>query len=164
MADISYSDKMLLSKCLIQSGYVLDFSNRTFEMFVFDSVGINIYDQKYSIDGDSKGKRLMCFLRIESNYTAAKLIEDLYKHKKTHCPYWFEAEPDEAFLQNEKLKILCDHLRNTSGIGEITIFKELLIEDYEKKETIFILLKEIEDALRQQKFQDRKSTRLNSSH
>lgn len=153
MADISYADKMLLSKCFINSGYVLDFSNRTFEMFVFDSVGINIYEQKYSIDGESKGKRLMCFLRIEPNYIAAKLIEDLYKYKKEHCPHWFQADFDTIFLQEEKLQNLCQQLKNTSGIGEVATIKETLIEDYDKKETIIILLKEVEDALRQKKFQ-----------
>ena len=29
------------------SGYVLDFSNRTFEEFVLDSTGREIYDEKY---------------------------------------------------------------------------------------------------------------------
>ena len=153
MANISYADKMLLSKYFINSGYVLDFSNRTFEMFVFDSTGINIYEQKYSAEGESKGKRLMYFLSIEPNYTAAKLIEDLYKYKQEHCPHWFQTEATTALSQEEKLQNLCKQLRNTSGIGEVTVIKEVLIEDYEKKETILILLKEIEDALRQKKFQ-----------
>lgn len=152
MANISYEDKMLLSKCFINSGFVLDFSNRTFEMFVFDSVGTNIYDQKYNAGGDSKGKKLMYFLEVEPNYIAAKLIEDLYKHKKEHCPQWFQ-DVEKDIIQEEKIQNLCKQLKNTSGIGEVAVFKEVLIDDYEKKETILILLKEIEEALRQKKFQ-----------
>ncbi len=152
MADISYSDNILISKCFINSGCVLDFSNSSFEMFVFDSVGINIYDQKYNTGGDSKGKKLIYFLKVEPNYIAAKLIEDLYKHKKDHCRQWFQ-DVEKDSIQEEKIQNLCKQLKNTSGIGEVAIFREALIEDYEKKETIIILLKEIEEALRQKKFQ-----------
>jgi hypothetical protein len=62
MADLSYIEKRHLEKILgMGSGYVLDFSNRTFEEFVVDSTGKNIYDEKYSSAGGSKANRLRAF-------------------------------------------------------------------------------------------------------
>ena len=43
-------------------GYVLDFSDRTFEEF-FAELGVNIEEERYHVDGRSKAKRLRCFLK-----------------------------------------------------------------------------------------------------
>ena len=48
MSDLSNIEKRNLERLFgMGSGYVLDFSNRTFEEFIFDSTGKNIYDSKY---------------------------------------------------------------------------------------------------------------------
>jgi hypothetical protein len=48
MSDLSNKEKRKLERAFgMASGYVLDFSNRTFEEFILDSVGIEIYDDKY---------------------------------------------------------------------------------------------------------------------
>ena len=44
------------------SGYVLDFSDRTFAQFFKENVGINIYDDRYKYNGGSKAKRLRALL------------------------------------------------------------------------------------------------------
>jgi hypothetical protein len=44
------------------SGYVLDFSNRTFEEFVLDSIGKSIYAAEYETGGGSKANRLRALL------------------------------------------------------------------------------------------------------
>ena len=42
-------EKKKLERILgMSSGYVLDFSNRTFEEFVFESTGREMYDEKYN--------------------------------------------------------------------------------------------------------------------
>jgi hypothetical protein len=49
MANLSFAEKHKLEKLLgMGSGYVLDFSNRTFQEFVFDSVARDIEDPKYA--------------------------------------------------------------------------------------------------------------------
>ena len=66
MADLNYSDKRIIEKLLgMESGYVLDFSNRIFEEFVYDTVGINIYESKYDFESGSKANRLRAFLKLE---------------------------------------------------------------------------------------------------
>lgn len=43
MSDLTNIEKRNLERLFgMSSGYVLDFSNRTFEEFIFDSVGISI--------------------------------------------------------------------------------------------------------------------------
>lgn len=57
MTDLTNAEKRKLERALgMGSGYVLDFSNRTFEEFIFDSVGIDIYDNKYDYESGSKGQ------------------------------------------------------------------------------------------------------------
>lgn len=78
MADISFNEKKNLERLFqMGGGYVLDFSNRTFEEFVLDSVSISIYDEKYAYDSGSKANRLRAFWSAEPNHIVGKLIADL---------------------------------------------------------------------------------------
>src|SRR5690554_2004275 len=67
----------------MKSGYVMDFSDRTFKEFVGDAVGIDIYDEKYNYETGSKANRLRGFWSEESNYNIAILLEELLE-------YWFD--------------------------------------------------------------------------
>jgi hypothetical protein len=59
MANLTYVDKLQLGKLLgMGSGYVLNFSDRTFQEFVFDCVGIDMYAPGMDGGGSSKVKRL----------------------------------------------------------------------------------------------------------
>ena len=62
MSDLSTSDKMKLEKIFgMGSGYVLDFSNRTFGEFILENVGIDIFLSKYDYMSGSKANRLGAF-------------------------------------------------------------------------------------------------------
>ena len=81
MSDLSKMEKRKLERALdMSSGYVLNFSNRTFEEFFIESVNIEIYDQKYDYGSGSKANRMRAFWDIEPNYIVAQalgtLIED----------------------------------------------------------------------------------------
>ena len=46
MANLSFNEKQLIESVFdMSSGYVLDFSNRTFEEFMKDVVNYNIYEK-----------------------------------------------------------------------------------------------------------------------
>jgi hypothetical protein len=78
MADLTPQEKRDFERVLgMGDGYVLNFSNRTFEEFVLDSTGRLIYDAKYSYGSGSKANRLCGFWREESNPVAGKLLGDL---------------------------------------------------------------------------------------
>ena len=78
MADLTIIQKRNLDRLFgMETGYVLDFTNRTFTQFVLDSVGKNIYDSKYDFGTGSKANRLRVFWNLEPNSVVGKLIGDL---------------------------------------------------------------------------------------
>ena len=55
MADLTYIERANIEKFLgMKSGYVMDFSDRTFQEFVGEAVGLNINDEKYYYSSNSK--------------------------------------------------------------------------------------------------------------
>ena len=81
MSDLSNIEKRSLERLFdMGSGYVLDFSNRTFEEFILDSTGKSVYDSKYDNASGSKANRLRAFWSVEPNYVVAKLLGDLLQY------------------------------------------------------------------------------------
>src|SRR5581483_7320579 len=90
MSNLSFIERSKLEKLLgMSSGYVLDFSNRTFQEFVADSVGQDIFDAKYDYGSGSKANRLRAFWKLEPNPVVGKLLTDL-------AAYYRETAADEA--------------------------------------------------------------------
>jgi hypothetical protein len=86
MSDIRTIDIRIVDEVFdMQSGYVLDFSDRTMSIFFEEELNIDIDAAIYRDDGDSKAKRLRCFLRKVDNATAAKTLRALLAYKKTFC-------------------------------------------------------------------------------
>lgn len=78
MSDLRWLEKTQLEKLLqMGGGYVLDFSNRTFEEFVLESTGRWIYADEYAAQGGSKANRLRAFWKLEANHIVARLVSDL---------------------------------------------------------------------------------------
>lgn len=93
MATLTYQERRNLEKLFkMSSGYVLNFSDRTFEEFVYDAVGLNIHDEKYCVNGTSKARKLRCFLDIEDDYIAGRLLERL-------VDYAAEREEDDELVE-----------------------------------------------------------------
>ena len=85
--------KMLERDCIEElfgmgSGYVMDFSNRTFSEFFRESARVDIYSDKYAANGDSKAKRLRAFIELETDPLVGKTLSDLleYWRYKTSQP------------------------------------------------------------------------------
>lgn len=73
MSSLKHIDRVMLERFLdMGSGYVCDFSNRTFSDFVVEAVGVDIDDPKYG-DG-SKANRLRAFWHLESDAKVATLL------------------------------------------------------------------------------------------
>lgn len=143
MADLNYSDKQTIEKFLeMNSGYVLDFNNRTFEEFVYDSVGINIYDSKYDYASGSKANRLRIFFKIESNNRVGTLLNSF-------CDYWNSKVGLYSSMFDSSNQHLCDkckaivlRLKQDSVVEEIEVIKE----DINDKD-ISLLAKSIRDSI-----------------
>lgn len=59
------------------SGYVLDFTNGTFSDFFRDVAKLDIYHEKYAVNGDSKARRLRVFWEIESDQLVGQVLSEL---------------------------------------------------------------------------------------
>jgi hypothetical protein len=97
MSDLTSSEKRKLEKLFqMGSGYVLDFSNRTFAEFVEESSGRDIYDARYDYGSGSKANRLRAFWEQEPNHLAGKVLSDLLEHCRASV-----GEPERAQLFEE---------------------------------------------------------------
>lgn len=76
--DIKLFDEVFKSA----SGYVLDFSNRTMRDFFEEELSIDIDNEMYLDDGDSKAKRLRCFIKKTDRNTVLKVIYKLWVYRK----------------------------------------------------------------------------------
>lgn len=86
MADLSYNEKRKLEQFLqMGSGYVLDFSNRTFREFVHDSTGLDIDDPEVGGFG-SKASRLRHFWDRRPDHIIGKLLKDFVAYREDDSP------------------------------------------------------------------------------
>jgi hypothetical protein len=76
MSNLSSIERRKLERLFrMSSGYVLDFSDRTFSEFFEEHTRIDIDAQSYRERGTSKANRLRSFWIIEGNYLVGKVIE-----------------------------------------------------------------------------------------
>lgn len=91
MSSLSMADRQILEKHFgMASGYVLNFSDRTFGEFVSEAVDCFIHDEKYTTGGTSKANKLRTFWKIESDYMAGKIILAMVDYEAT-----LNTAPDE---------------------------------------------------------------------
>ena len=83
MADLKYGDKHSLEELLgMSSGYVLNFTDRTFYEFFRDVADVDIHTEKYSIYGTSKARKLRAFWDVEPDHLVGKVLVELFKVAK----------------------------------------------------------------------------------
>jgi hypothetical protein len=83
MANLTFLEKNKLEKLFgMGSGYVLNFTDRTFREFVADTTGRDIFDQTYAYASGSKANRLRAFWREEPNHVVGKLLQELFQYHK----------------------------------------------------------------------------------
>jgi hypothetical protein len=84
MSDLTFLERRQLENLLqMGGGYVLDFSNRTFQEFVADAVRRNIDDLKYNYASGSKANRLREFWKSEPNLVVGTLVRALVEYSAT---------------------------------------------------------------------------------
>jgi hypothetical protein len=83
---LSLIEKRDLEKFLdMGGGYVLGFSNRTFQEFILDSTGLDIDDERIGGLG-SKANRLRHFWTTQSDNVVGTLIQSLVEYVETESP------------------------------------------------------------------------------
>lgn len=76
----------------MHSGYVLNFSDRTFAEFFEDEFSIEIEDEKYYSNGSSKAKRLRAFFETEEPFLVSKVARRLWEVRQDIPKYKQDSE------------------------------------------------------------------------
>ena len=78
MSSLTHIEKQKLERELgMGSGYVLDFSNRTFEEFFREVVVVPIYDPRFELGSGSKANRLRAFWQVATDAQLRLFLEGL---------------------------------------------------------------------------------------
>jgi hypothetical protein len=77
MANLDFTEKDLIDKLLNSGGYVLDFTNRTFQAFVYEKIQVDVYNKYHNL---SKGKMLYAILDDFDDITVGKLLLELLRY------------------------------------------------------------------------------------
>jgi hypothetical protein len=107
MSSFKMAERQILEQHFgMASGYVLNFSDRTFGEFVFEGVGREIHDLKYTAGGTSKANKLRTFWKTESDSIVGKLILALVDYDATLNP----KQDAEAKARAEKCRHIATRL------------------------------------------------------
>ena len=81
MSALNTNEKQALEKLFqMGSGYVLNFTDRTFGEFFRDDMGVSIFDEKYNYASGSKANRLRGFWQAGEDALVSKSIEALLEY------------------------------------------------------------------------------------
>lgn len=99
------------------SGYVMDFSNASFQSFFARTLSIDIYQEQWAKLGNSKGKRLRCFLDQAADSDALQILTQLkaYKEAANWKADWHSPD-DDARIKSELARVLA-RLSNGQKLG-----------------------------------------------
>ena len=122
MSDLTSIEKRKLERLLdMGGGYVLNFSNRTFDEFVVECTGRSIYDPKYAHGSGSKANQLRGFWAEESNPIVARLLAALIEYVES------ERMSDDAALVADCRKII-NRLEQSSPVAEVEAIAQIANE------------------------------------
>lgn len=106
MSSLSYAERRSLEQALgMSSGYVAGFTNREFQEFVHEVIGMDVYDGKYARNGQSKAARLRAVWSLEDDQDVAALLEALHEHWEVIRP------PDAPWEPPTALRTVASRLR-----------------------------------------------------
>ncbi len=116
MSSIRSIDILLIDDLFeMGSGYVLNFSDRTFAEFFARELEIDIGDATYARNGGSKAKRLRCFLQTVDDTTAVRTLHALWEYREA---LRLHQQREESIINAEsRLNILIQRLSNDSDGG-----------------------------------------------
>ena len=107
MANLNSIEKLKLEKFFgMNSGYILDFSNRTLQEFVVENTSRDIYDSKYAYGSGSKANRIRAFWDKEPGPVVGKFLINMLEYWKAGKLTRHEnIDSSEQALYDECLKI-----------------------------------------------------------
>lgn len=108
MSDLNTKEKRKLEAYFDMSGgYYLDFSNNSLSDFINETLGIELYSEKYNYGSGSKANRIRAIWDLEPNHLIGKLIRESIEYSEDeylHTPNPFKNKP------SDELKSQCLHI------------------------------------------------------
>jgi hypothetical protein len=127
----------------MSGGYVLDFSNRTFDEFVEDHTGLHIYHEKYALHGSSKANRLRTFWDEEPNHVVATLVRALMDYAN-----------ENGSLSQQPPALLDSCLQTIQRLSQATAVKDVDAFSATSDERDFeVIAREVQDAISSNKLE-----------
>jgi hypothetical protein len=97
----------------METGYVLDFSDRSFASF-FDDFGVDIGEDRFCADGLSKAKRLRRFLRSSEPGLVGRVLQALLDYRLASAPDGLSTERRVAY-EKVMQRLLTSQVEPASG-------------------------------------------------
>ncbi|MEB4593923.1 abortive infection family protein [Bacillus amyloliquefaciens] len=130
MAEFTSIEMIKIEKILeMESGYVLDFSNKTFQNFIYEHTNKDIYNDFYSDNGNSKANRLRSFINKENNILVSRLLSALLEYWKVKK---MQSEDEIDFQQHnlyESCISICKKLKDKNLEESITELESISLTD-----------------------------------
>ena len=127
MSNLSSIEKRKLERLFgMSSGYVLNFSDRTFGEFFEEHMGLEIDHDRYKVRGTSKANRLRAFWTTEPNHVVARALNAIMElGVEDH------SLPDDPALLEDARRIIV-RLTQSSPVSEIEALSAIAKEkDFE---------------------------------
>jgi hypothetical protein len=158
MANLKFNEKQLFEKLFDRGGYVLDFSNRTFQEF-FKDFNISIYATKYDKNGDSKMKRLRAFWEIESDLKVGEVLHSLLQYAETTDDI---KQKDKDLALSYINKLLGNRVKSHPIKQEVTE-DDFLKKEFEKIDLSLLNLGNLTETIEQRISEIQKCLKANAS-
>ncbi len=100
------------------SGYVLNFSDRTFARFFSEELNFDIDDLTYARQGTSKAKRLRCFLQAVDRPAAIRTLQSLWEYREALRQQ--SKRPETVENAHGRLLALIDRVSGSARAAEPT--------------------------------------------
>lgn len=128
MSSLTPVEKRAFEKLFgMESGYVLDFTNTSFDNLFLDILGISIYQDKYAKYGESKAKRLRSFWDAEPDERVGRILAELIKFYDLNVAEEVKAKEKDVYQKcQRKVQQL---LGQPVNVGELTE-AQFLSQDY----------------------------------
>lgn len=127
MSNLSEIERQMFDKLFnMGGGYVMQFSDRSFASFFRQDIGVDIYTDRFAVNGTSKAKRLRTFWEIETRENVGRALDELLKTWRFQNEEGQDAKLDR--LYNECCKIAAKLLGKKAGKDDPAEFLGRVLE------------------------------------
>lgn len=127
MSILTYKHKAIMESLFeMESGYVLDFSNNTFRVFMAELTDIDIYEEPGYIEESSKVKKLRRFWNSEEDSVIGRVILDLLEMREALI--YKKYEFDDEYVDN-----LADKALEIKSVAEEMVGENPLFSSNEQR-------------------------------